>query len=169
MSRTLPPHHPHAPLTLADLNGPLAPWLPAGATSLVQALGAPAALALLNGCPGALIPNVPKSPGSNAHGAVRWAALTDLVGEQAMQRLAQSHGGGVLSVPNCHALRTERRNRYLRAEFDRLTARPPVGCGLSKNRAVEALVMALAPITYRQVEQILDKPSAAPVVQGALF
>lgn len=169
MTRHLPPAHPHLPLTLDDITGHLAPLLPSSATALMVELGPCEALALLNRYPGVVIPNVPKTPNGSPHGAVRWASLSETVGEAAMQRLAKSRGGETLAIPNCHALRTARFHAHLRARFDALTATN--GGGLSKNRAVEALVMEYAPITCRAIEQILDKsgPAASQPSQETLF
>lgn len=167
--RHLPPAHPLLPLTLADITGPLAPWLPASATSLVAQLGPVAALALLNRYPGVLIPNMPKTPNGNPNGAARWADLAKLMGEPAMQRLAKLYGGDTLSVPNCHALRTERFHAHLRARLDNFMAPPPQGHGLSKNKAIYVLGMEYAPITSRQLEKIVDKSSTEPTRQTALF
>lgn len=166
---TLHPAHPHAPLTLADLSGPLAHLLPPTAAALVRAVGVDAALALLTRYPGVQIPNVPKHPDANPHGARRWAALAEVMGEVAMQALARSHGGGGLDVPTCHALRVARRNAHLCSRFDQLTASPPKGEGLSKNRAVELLGLEMAPMTYRQVELVVDSPQAPAAVQPLLF
>lgn len=165
----LHPAHLHAPLTLADVQGPLAHLLPASAAQLVRALGPEAALAVLNHFPGVQIPNVPRHPDANPHGARRWAMLAGVMGEAAMARLAASHGGQGLDVPNCHALRTARRNAWLRQRFDALVATPPQGQGLSKNAAVELLVLAFAPITWRQVELIVDGPEPEPCQQAGLF
>lgn len=168
--RHLPPAHPLLPLTLADITGPLAPWLPASATSLVVQLGPVAALALLNRYPGVLIPNLPKTPNANPHGAARWADLAKLMGESAMQELAKLYGGGVLSVPNCHALRTQRLHAQLRARLDSLMAPPPQGQGMSKNKAITELCMEYAPFTFRQIEIVVDKPTTTePTRQTALF
>lgn len=171
MTRLLPPAHPHLPLTLDDITGPLAPLLPSSATALMVELGPREALTLLNRYPGVVIPNVPKTPNGSPHGAVRWASLSETMGEAAMQRLAKSRGGETLAVPNCHALRTARFHAHLRSRFDALTATAPAGGGLSKNRAVEALVMEYAPITCRAIEQILDKsgPAASQPRQETLF
>lgn len=171
MTSYLPQAHPHLPLTLDDITGPLAPLLPSSAAELVVELGPMAALKLLNRYPGVVIPNVPKTPNGTPHGAVRWASLSDTMGEAAMQRLAKSRGGETLTIPNCHALRTARFHAHLRVRFDALTATAPAGGGLSKNRAVEALVMEYAPITCRAIEQILDKsgPAASQPSQETLF
>ena len=168
---TLHPAHLHAPLTEADVCGPLAHLLPPSAAQLVAVLGVEAALALLNHYPGVQIPNVPKHPNANPNGARRWAMLADAMGESAMAALAKSHGGGGLDVPNCHALRTARRNAALRARFDQLGASEAAGGeALSKNAAVELLVLAFRPMTWRQVEVIVDSPSEAdPSNQTSLF
>lgn len=165
----LHPAHPHAPLTLADLNGPLAHLLPPTALGLVRAVGVDAALALLTRYPGVQMPNVPKHPDANPHGARRWAVLAEVMGEAGMRALAASHGGAGLDVPTCHALRVARRNAHLRERFDRLTATPPKGDGLSKNRAVELLGLEMAPMTYRQVEAVVDSPQAQAAAQPLLF
>jgi hypothetical protein len=156
-------------LTVADVQGSLAHLLPASAVQLVRTVGADAALALLNHFPGVQIPNVPKHPNANPHGARRWAMLAEVMGEAAMAELAASHGGHGLDVPNCHALRTARRNAWLCQRFDALVASAPAGQGLSKNAAVELLVLAFAPITWRQVELIVDNPAPEPCTQAGLF
>lgn len=69
-------------------------------------------------------------------------------------------GGQWLEVPTLDALRKERRNCAIRGHFDRLTATPPKGAGLSKARAVQELCLPFAPVTWRQLEAIIDKPSA---------
>lgn len=162
---TLHPAHPYSPLTVADLENGMQAYLPPSGQALVNAVGAEAALLLLSKYPGVLIPNVPKTPNGNPHGARRWAALSELIGETAMCRLADTYGGVCLSVPTCKELRIERRNRAVIAEFDRLSAAYRV----SKNKAVEALCLMFAPITYRQIELILDTPTNPTPVQPSLF
>ena len=165
--RRLASHHPEHPITEQDLRD-FADLLPSGGAYLVRLLGDVAALALFNHWPGVQLP-VPKFADANERGAARWGEIAEVIGEAAMQNLAKSMGGDMLLIPSCDALRKERRNRAICAEFDQLTGRRPLGEGLSKNAAVIRLCMRHAPITYRQIETILDRPSIAPSSQNQLF
>jgi hypothetical protein len=164
------PAHLYSPLTLQDITGPLAAVLPPSAKELVRAIGADAALLLMGRWGGVQIPNIPKTPTGNPHGARRWALLAETIGEPAMQRLATAYGGRHLDVPLCRDLRLMRRNHALIAEFDTLSKDGKDGkTGLSKNKAVEILVLMFAPITYRQVEQVLDTVPSRDLAQTPLF
>lgn len=165
--RRLSPHHPEHPVTEQDLHD-FADLLPAGAVELVRLLGTESALALMNQWPGVKLP-VPKRSDANERGAARWTEIAAVIGESAMQVLAAERGGDMLGVSSCDALRKARRNRAICAEFDQLTGRRPMGEGLSKSAAVIRLGMRHAPITYRQIETILDRPSAVPAAQNPLF
>lgn len=167
MSFCLPAHHPISPVTEADLRH-YASLVPPSGAAVLRLLGVPAGLALLNGLQGVQVV-VPKGPCNNPGGARVWKFLAEVVGDAAMNVLAREMGGECLEVPTLDALRKERRNHAIRSEFDRLTASAPAGEGLSKARAVQALGLAHAPITWRQLETILDRPSLAPVCQNNLF
>ena len=167
MRLCLPAHHPISPVTEADLRH-YASLVPPSGAAVLRLLGVPAGLRLLNGLQGVQVV-VPKGPCNNASGARVWKFLAGVVGDAAMNVLAREMGGECLEVPTLDALRKERRNQAIRSEFDRLTASAPAGEGLSKARAVQALGLAHAPITWRQLETILDRPSAAPVCQSVLF
>lgn len=167
MPATLPAHHPASNITVDDLRN-FANLVPPSGSALLRMLGVPAGLLLLNAWAGVQVV-VPKGPCNNAGGAKRWAQMVAIVGEDAMGVLAHEMGGEVLEVPTLDALRKERRNHTIRTEFDRLTARAPAGEGLSKGRAVQELGLMFAPITWRQLEIILDRPSAEPSLQNQLF
>jgi hypothetical protein len=92
-----------------------------------------------------------------------------VIGTDAMTVLAREMGGECLEVPTLDDLRKERRNRAIRAQFDRLTARAPAGEGLSKARAMQELALTHGPISWRQLESIVDRPSLEPVCQNNLF
>ena len=164
---TFPAHHPCSPIRQADLEafGHLVP--PSGVHLLVL-LGKRDGLALLNAWPGVQIV-VPKGPCNNSGGARRWAQIVAIVGESATLKLADAMGGECLEVPTLDMLRRERRNIVIRAQFDELTG--PVSCGerMSKTAAVLELTLLHAPITWRQLEIILDRPSLEPVDQTPLF
>lgn len=142
---------------------------PSGAV-LLRLLGVPSGLALINGLGGAQL-WVPKGPCNHPGGARTWAYLAQVVGESAVVQLATEMGGQVLEVPLLDALRKERRNGAIRAQFNHLTARSPQGVGLSKASAIRELCLRHAPITGRQLETIVDRPSNPdPVLaQGALL
>lgn len=167
MTTHLTPHHPAASITEADLQA-FYRLVPPSGTALLRMLGVPAALSLLNAWAGVQVV-VPKGPCNNASGAKRWAQMVTIVGEDAMFILSSEMGGEVLEVPTLDVLRKERRNHAIRAEFDHLTATPPAGDGLSKGRAVQELGLIHAPITWRQLENIIDRPSADSSQQNPLF
>lgn len=137
---------------LADLEH----LMPPSVHTLVDCIGAPAALALLNTWPGAEV-KVPRFPDANPAGARRWAQLAEVVGEDAMQRLADFYGGDVLAIPLCSRARQEKRNRVIRRDFDQFTTRQPTGFGLSKTDAIREIGMRYAPISARQIESILNR------------
>ena len=167
MSPFLPAHRPISPITEADLRH-YASLVPPSGVAVLRVLGVTAGLRLLNGLQGVQVV-VPKGPCNNPGGARVWAFLVGVVGDAAVNVLAREMGGECLDVPTLDALRKERRNHAIRTEFDRLTASAPLGEGLSKARAVQALCLGHAPISYRQLETILDRPSALPVCQNNLF
>lgn len=140
---------------------------PSGAV-LLRLLGVPSGLALINGLGGVQL-WVPKGPCNHPGGARTWTYLAKVIGESAVAQLATEMGGQVLEVPTLDALRKERRNEAIRTQFDGLTAQAPEGAGLSKAGAIRELCFCHAPITWRQLESIVDRPShPGPVAQGAL-
>lgn len=167
MHAILPAYHPVSNITEADLHN-FANLVPPSGTALLRMLGITAGLSLLNVWAGVQVV-VPKGPCNNAGGAKRWTQMVAIVGEAAMFILSSEMGGEVLEVPTLDALRKERRNHAIRTQFDCLTAKPPAGEGLSKGRAVQELGLSHAPITWRQLEVILDRPSAEPSPQNQLF
>lgn len=167
MSSTIPCHHPISNITERDLHN-FANLVPPSGTALLRMLGVSAGLSLLNTWAGVQVV-VPKGPCNNAGGAKRWGQMVAIIGEEAMLLLASEMGGEVLEVPTLDALRKERRNHAIRTQFDRLTAKAPAGEGLSKGRAVQELGLSHAPITWRQLETILDQPSNEPTPQNNLF
>ena len=142
------------------LNRPLTPedcaavagCLPYTALALIKLLGAEAACALLNARPGVTIV-IPKHPDANPAGAKRWAELAALIGEPAMQVLADKWGGEALSIPVCKRARLELRARRIRAHWDRLVNAE----GLSGRQAVYEIGLLEAPITSRAIEQICGR------------
>lgn len=159
------------------LNRPLTPedcaavagCLPYTALALIKLLGAEAACALLNARPGVTIV-IPKHANANPAGARRWAELAEIIGEPAMQRLADKYGGEAISIPVCKKAREELRARRIRAHYDRLVN----GDGLSGRQAVYEIGLIEAPITSRAIEQICgrgndDGRGGGAPAQGGLF
>jgi hypothetical protein len=138
--------------------------LPYTAQALIDALGATAALALLDARPGCTI-LIPKHEDKHPAGSKRWAELAGIIGAEAMQALARRWGGDVLDIPTCKQARDELRNRAIRAEFDRLTGAE----NLSGNQAVYEIGLMFAPISSRAIELICGKPDAGRVEQAELF
>jgi hypothetical protein len=166
MHATQPAYCPDAAITPADLRD-FAHLVPPTGLAVLRMLGPVDALKVFNSLRGAQI-IIPKGPCNNPGGAKRWAQLVAIMGADAMLLLAREMGGDCLEVPSLEALRLERRNRAIRTQFDRLTAKAPAGEGLSKGRAVEELGLRFA-LTWRQLEVILDRPSAEPSPQNPLF
>jgi hypothetical protein len=161
------PHHYNSPIREEDL-GQFAHLVTPSGAQLLRSLGRKDGLVLINRLGGCQLV-VPKGPTNNPAGARLWAHLCSAMGEPVVQKLAAAHGGEGLEVPTLHALRVARRNAALCTEFDRLTARPPAGEGLSKARAVQQLGLSHGPITWRQIEVILDTPPAPIAPQQLLF
>lgn len=167
MQTTLSAHHPISAIREQDLQQ-LAHLVPPSGRSLLRMLGEPSGLRLINGLGGVQVV-VPKGPCNNAGGQRVWQYLSTVIGDAAMLILSREMGGECLEVPTLNALRIERRNQAVRSHFDYLTAKTPNGEGLSKSRAVQELCLIHAPITWRQLETILDRPSDAPDNQNQLF
>ncbi len=164
------PRHPcfkDSPIRLQDLQQ-WAHLVPPSGQTLLRLFGPESALVLFNRLPGYQT-MVPKTPDKTPGGALTWARLVAHIGTDLMYSLASRMGSECLEVPTLEALRVERRRQALRQTFDAITAPPPAGAGLSKARAVQELCLQFAPITWRQVEIILDQPSAEPSPQNPLF
>lgn len=154
------------PLTQADVALVGEGMLPPSALSLIGIVGLEPGLALLNAWPGIQFV-CPKHRARNPKGQALWSRLAAIVGEDAMTALAAECGGTVIEVPVCEVFRREIRNRSIRQLFDELTMK----CGASKAQAVQELGMAFAPITYRQLEKIIDGVAVESegMRQGGLF
>lgn len=142
---------PSRPLTPEDCAA-IAGCLPYTALALIKAIGAVPACTLINERPGVTIV-IPKHRQANSAGARRWTELAALIGEEAMQKLADKWGGEPLSIPVCKKAREELRARRIRAHWDRLVNTD----GLSGRQAVYEICLLEAPITSRAVEQICGR------------
>lgn len=164
-------------ITPADL-AELGHLLPRSAATLLRVAGQDAGLALLNALPGVFfqMPHTDGKRRGNTHAKRRTAQLQALVGDDALAALRQHYGGGPLEVPTCLQIKVEKRNRWLRQQFDALTrSQARGGAGLSRNQAVYELSFELRKafgeaLSNSGLEAVLDRPSptaAAPRAGGA--
>lgn len=136
--------------------------LPPVIREIVRLIGHGKAMALVREFGGQAL-RIPRSEGSDT-----WAAIAEVIGEPATTKLAATMGGGEpIYIALCHQAMKVDRNRRMIARYEALLAQ-----GMSSNGAVSVLVREFAPISYRQVEKIVNSPLPAPtevVAQGALF
>lgn len=97
-----------------------------------------------------------------------WAAIAEVIGERATRLLAAEFGGGEpIYIALCAEAIRQDRNRRMIARYETLLSEQHSGRG-----AVSILVREFGPISYRQVEKIVNmpvpEPSAMPL-QGMLF
>lgn len=96
-----------------------------------------------------------------------WAALSEVIGLRAMKILANEFGGEMLYIALCDkAVRADRSRRMI-SRYDTLLSN-----GHSGRAAVSILVKEFGPISYRQVEKIINSPLPTPslvIAQGELF
>lgn len=154
-------------VTEQDL-GDLVAWVPPGAAEMVRVLGARLAAKLITLWPGVAL-SVPMPDSRHASGMARRAELVAALGQEDAAALCAAWGGQVLLLPVMRSLLREKRQRWLRAEFDRLSAQ-----GLTRVRAVTVLGLRLAAagqsMTSRQISSALDRADAPTQVdQLSLF
>lgn len=139
----------------------LAAWVPPGAAEVVRVLGLALAARLFGMWPGVVL-QVPVLESSQRHGIERRAELVAALGEQDATALCSAWGGELLVLPVMRSLLSEKRKRWLRAEFDRLTAEADI----TKTKAVLTLGLRLGaaglPMTTRQIMAALDRPGSDP-------
>lgn len=84
-----------------------------------------------------------------------WHALVEVIGERATRRLAESEYAAQepVYIPLCHkAIRAER-NRKIAARCDALLKE-----GCTMRGAISVISREFKPISYRQVQSIINKP-----------
>lgn len=154
-------------VTEQDL-GDLVAWVPPGAAEMVRVLGARLTVRLINLWPGVALA-VPMPDSRHASGMARRAELAAALGPEDAAALCVAWGGQVLLLPVMRSLLREKRQRWLRTEFDALSA-----LGMTRVRAVTVLGLRLAAagqsMTSRQISSALDRHDAAlPADQLPLF
>lgn len=145
-------------MNLADVRN----LLPTLVQAVVQAIGVPAALKLVEHFGGSTFP-VPMR--KNAAGEIRYQILVEAVGEDAAARLVKMLGGQEIYIPLCSVALRELRDREIRAEFDQITREH------SALHAVATLAVRYR-MSDRQVWRILnqtDRDRPAHETQATLF
>lgn len=136
--------------------------LPAVILEIIDVIGHGKAMALVHEFGGQEL-RIPKTDSS-----ATWAALAEVIGERAMERLSAAFGGGEpLYIALCTRALQQDRNRKMIARYDSLLRESH-----SSRGAVSILVREFRPISYRQVEKIINSPLPAPTQvaeQGQLF
>ncbi len=135
--------------------------LPAVIREIIRLIGHGPAMALVREFGGQEL-RIPVTDASET-----WAALVEVIGEQATNALCAALAGETIYIALCaEAVRAER-NRAMIARYDALLAEGHSGRG-----AVSVLVREFRPISYRQVEKIVNgalPETDCPMLQGALF
>lgn len=91
--------------------------IPEMACLMVSLIGPDTTATLINQLGGTTFP---VSKNKRHDGQIRHALLAEVVGEREANILTRHFGGEVISIPRCSRLLQLKRNRQLRAEFDRL-------------------------------------------------
>lgn len=135
--------------------------LPAVIREIIRLIGHGPAMALVREF-GGLPLRIPVTDASETS-----AALVEVIGERLTKALCAAMGGEEIYIALCaEAVRAER-NRAMIARYDALLAEGHSGRG-----AVSVLVREYRPISYRQVEKIVNgalPEAGGAVLQGALF
>jgi hypothetical protein len=127
--------------------------LPKSASALVEVIGLPATLTMLERFGGRTIP-VPKGCGH-----ARYHELAEIIGDPAAQQLVGRYGGGRVDIPTCaRAVRAVLHNE-MRERFDRMTRD-----GLSARAAIAAMNE-----TYRYSERHLWRITKAADSDGRVI
>ena len=95
---------------------------------------------------------IPKEAGRDT-----WEAFAEIIGESATKALAAEMGGADVYIALCHNALKRDRNRKMIAKYEKLIKQ-----GLSGRGAVSVLVREFRPISYRQVENIINSPLPSP-------
>ncbi|CAG0958546.1 hypothetical protein ARNL5_00726 [Anaerolineae bacterium] len=123
--------------------------LPVVIEEIVRAIGHGPAMALVRSFGGQEL-RIPRGPGGET-----WAELVEVLGEEVTCRLAAAFGGGEpIYIALCTQAMKDDRNRQMVKRYDELLR------GNSARKAVAVLVREFAPISYRQVETIVNTPLA---------
>jgi hypothetical protein len=129
------------------------PGFPAFARELIRVAGLEAAAALIDAWGGQEW-RVPSVVGGGTHrGKQRWAALAEIVGEDAAERIVGAWPGEYIFIPFCAAAKGKALEAVLKKEYDALTTQ-----GWSHRDAVFHLGTKFRK-NYRSIEKIINRPT----------
>ena len=136
--------------------------LPQTIQTIAELVGMPATARLVEAFGGTTFP-VPVG-GNRKKGLMRRAALGQVVGDEAAEKIVRHFGGSELYIPRCAYQLRASRDQALIKDFDELCA-----AGLSANEATNELALKYR-LSNRRVYDILNQPlPQAPDRQISLF
>ncbi|MFA6312343.1 MAG: Mor transcription activator family protein [Sterolibacterium sp.] len=127
--------------------------LPAKARELIEMIGLPATLRLIDEYGGQTF-QVPK--GKRVKGVAKLEELAAVIGTEAVKKLSHAFGGEVIAVPSCKRALLGRRDADLQARFDTMTSTG----GLSARSAVNWLAKEFR-VNATTVWKTLKRPTVA--------
>lgn len=122
--------------------------LPKSALDLIELIGMPATIALIEAMPAINFP-VPRGEDNNVAGASRFAYLVDAVGDEAARILVSHFNGTDMYVPSCKRAILRARDRKIVADYDAGTS-------------IFELALKYK-LSYRSIEMILKRTDTTPV------
>ncbi|MDF0604649.1 DNA transposition protein [Neisseriaceae bacterium TC5R-5] len=125
------------------------PALPETMRLVAKLIGVPETLQLVQTLGGTTFPI---SKNHSPAGRLRFAALVDVIGEKAANKLTKHFGGDVLYIPRCSQAVRQARNQQLVRDFDALLDQ-----GLGANESVSVLAMRYR-LSDRMIWRILKTP-----------
>lgn len=120
--------------------------LPTSMRDFARIVGLPAALGLVEKFGGVEF-SVPKGKDNNQAGALRFAMLVEVMGEDGADAFVREYGGEKIAIPRCLRVVRRLRDRTIIAEYD-------------SGQSIDALAIAHR-LTTRQIEKILKQPITA--------
>ncbi|AAQ58033.1 Mor transcription activator family protein [Chromobacterium violaceum] len=127
------------------------PALPSTMQLVAQLIGMPRTLQLVQALGGTTLPF---SKNQSRAGQLRFAALVEVIGQEAAERLTHHFGGDILYIPRCSTALRQARNQQMIRDFDAMLVE-----GLGANEAVGVLAMRYR-LSDRMVWRVLKTPPA---------
>ncbi|AOZ50931.1 MULTISPECIES: Mor transcription activator family protein [Chromobacteriaceae] len=127
------------------------PALPSTMQLVAQLIGMPRTLQLVQALGGTTLPF---SKNQSRAGQLRFAALVEVIGQEAAERLTGHFGGDILYIPRCSTALRQARNQQMIRDFDAMLVE-----GLGANEAVGVLAMRYR-LSDRMVWRVLKTPPA---------
>ena len=133
------------------------PGFPETGRELLAVAGLTAAAALITAWPGQNWPTPAVVGGGSKRGKVRWAQLSELVGEEAATRIVRHYRGCLMYIPSCEAASKGHLAEIIKKEYDQLTS---AASGYSHRDALFEIGLKYK-LTGRSIERIVNRPSSA--------